>query len=294
MDHQTCDWSQVSGFYGPGAWAGYILASATTLYSIHRGPSKRTVQLAFIPVLYVHMAAIDLLKRIKLEEELSEQSLAAVVVVAWGLWSQAYVYVDTIVHAHFNPEGPKAMRQRLQTMTTLCSIIPAVAITTFFICLWEDMFAPAIGDKCEENWFNRQFLQHGAKGYVAILAGFFLENIIRGHRSAFNASDGTLRMCWQSTCTATWQLLIGFAGLSLVYSEAAVITLRFILEDSCISQTAFPLKPIAPQGIGEMDQIFSLLSGIGLVLCEVVPDSLRMMKPWTSSVSRNFLEQRAL
>jgi hypothetical protein len=171
-----------------------------------------------------------------------------------------------------------------------------MAITAFFSCVWEDVFAPAVGVKREENWFTRQFLQYGAKGFVAIVAGFCLESIIRGYRSAIDASDGTLRLCWQLICTATWQLLIGFTGLSLGYSEAAVITLRSILpvENSCISQTAFPLKPIAPQGIGEMDQIFSLLSGIGLVLCEVVPDSLRMMKPWTSSVSRNFLEQRAL
>jgi hypothetical protein len=71
------------------------------------------VQLGFVPVLYIHIAAIDLLKRIKLDEEFSEKSLAAVVVVTWGLWCQAYICVDTFIYEQHNPEDLKAMRQKL-------------------------------------------------------------------------------------------------------------------------------------------------------------------------------------
>jgi hypothetical protein len=76
---------QVSGFYGPGAWAAWSCAITSSWYIITRRSHEKAYTNLLLHVLYTNWAAIDVLRQETSHQLSSEPFAAAVVVTFWGL-----------------------------------------------------------------------------------------------------------------------------------------------------------------------------------------------------------------
>jgi hypothetical protein len=89
--------SKISGFYGPGAWAGWFLTLCASWYSIltRWSKCKRTHDI-LMHLVFTNWAAIDLVRRLRPRaEELDDEHHtgdygaigAAITITYWGLWN---------------------------------------------------------------------------------------------------------------------------------------------------------------------------------------------------------------
>jgi hypothetical protein len=294
--NSSLDFSQVSGFYGPGPWAAWLLAIISSFYSLCLRPGKATIPTILPQILYTNWAAIDLLRQVG-ADNLSFGSLtAAACITYWGLCQLLVlaIYMQ-VVHSD------NAVRARLLNIRTLIrvgSIVPIIAVcASIFQAIartyhhegevYEALGVVLVPGYMEDSW-------HSLKVYITPLAILmvpcFSYVFVRG--GVFRLRRFGIRL----QLYLGMFLSVGFFGFIFLW-----ISLMLPIHMLCILwlhttnlPTACFVKPCAPQSIKDWDQAFSLLCGLTFLLYEIGSDFLDMTKDRLDGVVEQFLSRRAI
>lgn len=139
--------AQVSGFYGPGTWAAWILGMTTSLGIIFRCLDSRATASLILPIVYTNWAAIDQRKQFKAPNVSLERQSSATGITLGGIWFMQIVLlrlrtcVNVAAAAHINSMG---------AMVLSGSVLPFIATTMtalhIYITKW-DHSAPEIDEQ---------------------------------------------------------------------------------------------------------------------------------------------------
>ena len=230
------DYAQVSGFYGPGTWAAWVITLVSSWILIFLG--DYTHNLHFMSyALYTNWAAIDLLRRTvqKTEDTQSQSAIAALAVVRVGI-SNACLQIGQCLHRSkdMNPQ-----RKRLADRRLLC-----IAIGLLLPVATNFLVVPYIyNDLAGHNTFSYIMLTVASAVTMYMVLG-------QNMNPANNLSGG---MFW----------LYAFFPLALYY-----VVWGSMNDSNVVLMKRCSLLPCAPQAITEWDQAFSLIVALFLFFYE--------------------------
>lgn len=248
--------SQVSGFYGPGTWASWVIALASSSISVMGGDTGVGYDV-IVHILYTQLAAIDLFRQLNRDDLSFGPLLAALVITFWG-------YAYNIVHFFLNakPEGGKFGPAML-----FGSILPCIALVTFTVhgyrtpeSLRTDLFAgtslsqeDASALLSSVNWL--MIFTFGLVGFsLAYAAVWICMDFKRGYSLFF----------------LIFMIIpvVGIIYVNLIGYFLVFVAVQFTWKE--IPDCHF-LKPCAPQSISEWDQAFALMCALIIFAYEKGP-----------------------
>jgi hypothetical protein len=294
--NSSLDFSQVSGFYGPGPWAAWLLAIISSFYSLYWRPGKATIPTILPQILYTNWAAIDLLRQFGIDNLSFGSITAAACITYWGLCQLLVlaIYMQ-VVHSD------SAVRERLLRIRTLIrvgSIVPTIAVcASIFQAIartyhHEGEVYEALGVVFVPGYVKNSL--HSLKVYItplAIIIGpCFCYVFIRGGVSGLRRYGVRLQLYWGMFASMVFLGFI-FLWISLMLP---IHMLCILWIHTTNLQTACFVKPCAPQSIKDWDQAFSLLCGLAFFLYEIGSDFLDMTKDKLDGAVEQFLSRRAI
>jgi len=256
------DIAQVSGFYGPGAWAGGLIAIVTTWYTTLFHIEKLVTPSTLAPILAINWAAVDLLVQIQAKDLAVYSATAAYTTTSWGL---LHMVLQHEVVGFLN-RSPATRIPR--ALLALGSVVPVVALVR---CAYRPLL---IQDLPKIAW--PLFLVHG----LALLALLYMLGLY------LNLSILDRGIESRSGSQTIWAYLARSARMvAPVFVVLASLLTPFMWFQGLNARSSCFIRPCAPHGIMEWDQAFSLLSGLALFAYEVGPDVVEFAR---RSIDRTF------
>jgi hypothetical protein len=260
FNYASADFSDVSGFYGPGSWAAWFLAMVSSLYALYRRPDKVTTLTIISPILYTNWASIDLLRRLWSDDDFTFGPVTAASTVA--CWGYFHVFsCATAISIQSDLQYAKR-HQKLRVMIYLGLIIPCVALgaLTYYP---RTTSADRKDDSSQvpvrfSDLFKTMYWLH------VITASTYMCGVTAIAQRSALVSNTILFLFWIYHMLPVATLISVLSGALWHYPT--------YMELSCC------YKPCAPQSIKEWDQAFSLLCGLVLFLYEAGPDILVISK----------------
>ncbi|KAF2740217.1 hypothetical protein EJ04DRAFT_518996 [Polyplosphaeria fusca] len=294
--------SSVSGFYGPGTWAGWSLTGLLAWYNILSASSTGSVRVQNIIVylLGANWAAIDTLRRLyrykntesQEEAEKMKGSIAAAVNVTY--WGMVVVIAQLLFMLWKKIQYPRS-RTTVAKILTIGAWLPALVFMVIFGIFnlqrnetherWAqlDETLPALYDS------SRGTIEHVAMLYGAAFLGLFFFVSLNVLLCAYILQ---IPLEWDALLGTT--LLVGFSvivvAISFVAGELSILnsflaftsifvnpfswliySISVLIEGGSLVKKSCFFMPCAPQEITEWDQIFALLVGLVLFGLEVWP-----------------------
>jgi hypothetical protein len=279
----------VSGFYGTGAWAAWILALTSSWYTIVWQPALKSNHDTLIHLLYTNWAAIDLFRQMKYENVLFGPLAAAATTTFWGLLHAALQLL--LVHVRIYKVDYSPRSKNILCLLLLGTVVPSIVSTAFFWGIADEGQAPAyklIVLPGSTHWTIGFFLSLClvfcfGLGVVLVLiiangTYFFQElrpgNSILGHGILMLLG---VILWWSFTSTPSNLLSFG------------VVLFRPHSPWRSIGGSSI-FKPCAPQGLEEWDQAFTLICGLVIFLYELGPELMtisRFCLDWTHTRCMN-------
>ena len=263
-EQSSSDPIQISGFYGPGAWAAWVITLIASWIPLLQG--DYTHNLHFIGyAIYTNWAAIDLIHHVSQVPPQDQQNwsdadkarldniAASLAVLQIGICQMiTQMCFFTGQHQHEESARPKlSLEARRRLVLTAGAVFPLSMV----------FYVPRFG-----------FLFQSLSLVVFIVGGIMGFCVV-----TFNVC----RLFW--SCAYIWDFVLEEYPFSPIFFILCLCSLIFIIffgsssqrEDLRLVHTRdiLPPKrcyfvPCAPQGIGEWDQAFSLLVAIFLFLYE--------------------------
>jgi hypothetical protein len=269
--------SQMSGFYGPGTWAAWIIALATSVIAVRKHHDDHAALSLIPPILYVNWAAVDLLKHLH-SEDLSLVASATSITLL-GVW---YLFLVQILLRTHDDEGcVKCQRRVIRGVCVLGFVIPFSALIAIILSTDGAMsIRKRHGVIFVSNTTGYELFIF----FIYMLVCFWYHALVawrvacpqRPHSpKKFDTADRIL--LW---CTFPFMPMEGPMYFEYVFEHAA--TLRG-LSDYHWTCTR---KPCAPQSITELDQGFALCCGVLLFVYEVGPDVVNFIRKRSKAVMR--------
>ena len=295
--------NKVSGFYGPGAWAGWFLTViASWIHLLKRGPGSWSDPTAWTYILGINLAAVDLicqfrfLPESRVKEATGSQSWnragevgAATVMIHWGLFHmvfQSYVllglYIDDIIRAP-------------ATVIAIGIVLPTCALfTEFWLTAGIDVpalfWASARNEVTKEQPYWMAIAALSGAAIVPAGASFFWLRGIEETVPTLAHSVGQYSPWLRKTIQKTTNLAVNTAiGVSMLAGSAAFAVhqlnfflcipfpaMRYVWEAYIVrrasSSRSCYFMPCAPQSISDLDQLTPLFVGLFLlVVTEIAP-----------------------
>lgn len=235
----------VNGFYGPGAWAGLVIAMTSVWYSTFFKASGPSTSSILAPVLYISWAAIDLLIQMESKEIATDSALAALTTTFWGMIHLLFNYV-ILASRNARLFGVIQSDQYPTTLPRLSCVLPWIALMR---CAFIPDAQPHILWKiCI---------------YVAAIFICFPWMGALPERRSYDYS-------WFGEPFVSMVDHLPSVGISVL----AIVLPAGLMPRVWDRPLACFLKPCTPQTIGDSDQAFSILVGLMLFVYEVGPDAL--------------------
>jgi len=246
MSESSPDYSQISGFYGPGTWAAWVITLVTSWIPILRNDHKHNLHYVTY-ALYTNWASVDLIRQMnqahqhakdfgEVDPAHSQNIIAALAVVRVGIfnaWLQ--IAVCHQMARDQNADTRKNIGRRLWCII-IGSLLP-VPVNFLVVPCFHEAIA---GDVTLGDFIFTVAVQTGS---LMILAQCFaFVDIHRDILTLFYALCRTVVLC-----AAVWG--------------------TFHSSDSFLDNRCY-VVPCAPQTIAEMDQAFSLLVALVFLLYE--------------------------
>ncbi|KAH7079919.1 hypothetical protein BKA63DRAFT_230658 [Paraphoma chrysanthemicola] len=268
--HGSFDVSQVSGFYGPGAWAGGLIAIFTTWYTTLFHVEKLLTPSTFAPILTINWAAVDLIVQIRAKELAVYSATAAYTTTSWGLLHMVLQYE---VVGFLNRSSTKRLPQMLLVFGC---VVPVIALLR---CAYRPIY---VQDLPKIGW--PLFLVHG----LALLAllymlGLYLNmSILDRNRDEPRSSQSFAAYLARSA-----------RMVAPVFVVVSSLLTPFMWFQGLNARASCFIKPCAPQSVKEWDQAFALLSGLMLFVYEVGPDIANLARERSGGSIGQFLHRGA-
>jgi hypothetical protein len=262
------DLQQISGFYGPGAWAAFLLAVLSSWYSIRYRLRKISILTVISPILYINWAAIDLLRQSSKHNVSPGPTVATVAVTYWGLWYlnlQCRYVVQAELNNLSDSHSLSGAHRATKVLFHLGGVLPTIALA---MCVHRvDVAVAAFTAKHSGITLHADFTKALAKvrwwDYVTIVSTVI--SLVATPASVVTTvmfTNTRFLLCLvvhiTSVSVTVW-LLAGPYALLLAWAPSHTSISCFI-------------KPCAPQSMGEWDQAFALLCGVVVFVYEVGPD----------------------
>jgi uncharacterized membrane protein len=270
--------SQISGFYGPGTWAAWILAIVSSVIALRKHHDDHAALNLIPPILYINWTAIDLLERLHTEEISHELVASAAGITLWGIWYLTWVQV--ILRTHDDDRCLKCQRRTIRAMCVIAFILPFIA---FIATILHVHFAASNSNRAERYLFKNMDKFNMIMFFVSMVA-CFRYHVLVAWRVAFPQRkhspakiDRFERVC----------LGVGVVGIIMLSLSCLVQTFQYSAElrDVKDYRWSCALKPCAPQSITESDQGFALCCGLFMFVYEIGPDVVNVCKKWIDAAT---------
>ncbi|OAK96144.1 hypothetical protein IQ06DRAFT_296936 [Phaeosphaeriaceae sp. SRC1lsM3a] len=269
--HDPYGFDQVSGFYGPGTWAGWVIAVTSTWLAILKGTHKLNYDLIG-HLLYTNWAAIDLIRQLRSDDPLIGPTAAAIVVSYWGMvhgFFQHFVLGIDDLHYHVRDDGDTDVAW---VVYAVARIVPVLALSGAVFHLMDEKaliwaHAPEAMDTAAmianfKNAFAWAFAVAGILFFFMYIKACFGHNLVV---AAVVVGCTVLPVfCMLAYCIVFWGFLFGAK------------------EPDC-----WFFKPCTAQSIAEGEQTFALLCALVYFVREIGPDMYSVMvhRHWVALTS---------
>ncbi|KAF2821934.1 hypothetical protein CC86DRAFT_94073 [Ophiobolus disseminans] len=270
--------SQVSGFYGPGALAAWILALLSSWYTVAHRPSTTTNYNIFLHVLYTNVAALDFF----LQLLHGTPSYAAVVApAAICYWGSLHTFVLQRCDS-FDVSRSIETILRFGTFLPATSLLVLLNIAT--INLWgsrigflevlfpEENIAPAM-QFVLQIWFSA--------GYIAALLTGLITLLFSIARIRWVTISQWFRACFFVALTPV-----------LLFSIILSTFIRITRLSTAGVRECSVYRPCASQSISELDQSFALVCGLVMFMFEMGADLFQIAQRLTTFLFDWYLSRR--
>jgi hypothetical protein len=264
------DISQVSGFYGPGAWAGGLIAILTTWYTTLFHVEKLVTPSSLAPILTINWAAVDLIAQMQAKELAVYSATAAYTTTSWGL---LHMVLQHEVVGFLN----KSPAVRIPQALLACGcVVPVVALVR---CAYRPL---TLQDFPQIAW--PLYLVHG----LALLALLYMLGLYVNLSIVNRSPDerGGAR-------NVTTYLARSARMVAPVFAILSSMLTPFMWFQGLNAQPSCFIKPCAPHSIKDWDQAFALLSGLTLFVYEAGPDIAQFTRERTGNSISRFLNRGA-
>jgi hypothetical protein len=259
--------SQISGFYGPGTWAAWVLALTSSLFALRKQPDNHAALNLIPSILYINWAANDLLKQPHTEESSLELVASASGISLWGVWYLSLVQMVLGAHDDCPSCGSKMRTMRL--MALLGFLVPFIAlIATIF---------HADGANLNGMLSDGSIINYCL--FILNMIGCLSYQIVVARRLAFPQRKRTPSKWSVEDRILGWYFVLSINRGSLLYTMN-VFQYAASLRDVEDYQWTCALKPCGPQSITESDQGFALCCGLLMFAYEVGSDILAYIRRW--------------
>jgi hypothetical protein len=269
--------SQMSGFYGPGTWAAWILALATSVIAIRKHHDDHAALSLIPPILYVNWAAVDLLKHLD-SKDLSLVASATSITLL-GIWYLNFVQI--ILRNHDDEGCLRCQRRIICGMCVLGFIIPFSALIAVILS--------TEGAMSIRNRHGVTFVSKTTEYYMFIFFAYISLCFCYQARVAWRVACPQ-RQSSPSKSNIIDRIFLWYAFLFMamegpMYFEYVFEHVATLRGPSDYHWTC-TRKPCAPQSIAELDQGFALCCGILLFVYEVGPDVVNFIRKRVEAVRR--------
>jgi hypothetical protein len=269
--------SQMSGFYGPGTWAAWILALASSVITVRKHHDDHAALSLIPPILYVNWAAVDLLKHLD-SEDLSLVASATSITLL-GVW---YLFlIQLILRTHEDEGCVKCQRRTIRGMSVVGFIVPFSALIAIILSTDGAM---SIRKRDGINFVSNTTGYELFIFFIYVLVCFWYHALVawrvacpqRPHSpKKFDTADRIL--LW---CTFPYMVMQGPMYFEYVFEHVASLRGPSDYNWTCTR------VPCAPQRITELDQGFALCCGILIVVYEVGPGVMNFIRKQVEAVMR--------
>ncbi|KAF2122824.1 hypothetical protein BDV96DRAFT_561442 [Lophiotrema nucula] len=316
---------EISGFYGPGAWLGWLLTIITSWYNLYRKPSARRPQDTIVFLLGTHWAALDLIHRTSLARKVTVEELngmqgsiaAAFLVTYWGL----FCALSQIMACFIQSSAQWAPLSRRGVILLFGAALPSISLANLFRLLGPFFNQP--------NTTNFERLSSIPALYIeGVEVQFLLLNfaaslgvasiillclvILTVVDNAFHTRQGLgfdpfelpaliIASLWlvapisaivnvKRTWNPLWWLVGGIFGpfFAMIGFMLPLFPIIFLIFGAYSPSKACYFMPCAPQSIYEWDQAFALCIGLCILVVEIGPDVLKpARRRWRSFWTRS-------
>jgi hypothetical protein len=274
----------ISGLYGSGTWAAWILAMAASVCTLQRPPDTYATLTMLPPVLYINWAAVDLLKELHTQHPSYEFVASTTGIMILGVWYLSWVQHCLDVRSYSATER-EILRMRILTLVGFT--MPTVALAASMISLdteaslWEvQPLEPSdtyviVGDNSYIRMMNGAVHITFAMGIVWMCLLHMIVALTVACPSQTHATDYVRALVFSRY--KLWHVIFVGGGMFVC---SAFSRSMFLLGDIAASEDQDTLwyscvmKPCAPQSITDSDQGFSLCCGLLLLAYEVGPDAV--------------------
>ena len=287
--------SNVSGFYGPGAWSAWFLTLLASWLAMLTGHPKHNWNIVAY-LLCANWAAIDLLRKgqqLSSKNTPSEQLAvsgpiaAPLSITSWGVFhaSSQLAYMNfsrsAMSYQWVNGEYRKSFQNAKNrcTILTLGIVFPLCAGIATFVRLHTGGLGFGSHSKAAAHvsltptfhWHGIEITRNGSiLDPIAFLIECFSIPVICitgvGHHDARGPFSGPRSRT--RNCLALFNLFTVVAPTCLLL--ACVFILSFVSHESLMDNRCI-FKPCAPQSITELDQAFALFVSLAMVAFEYFP-----------------------
>jgi hypothetical protein len=270
--------SQISGFYGPGTWAAWILSLVSSIIALRKHHDNHAALNLIPPILYINWTAVDLLKQLNVEDISHELRASAAGITLWGLWY--FTLVQKILGAHHDEQCVNCKLRTIRAMGVLGFIVPCIAlVATLF---HTDGAASNRMLPNGKHWFNShyKFWQTNRWNMILLILnitvccwyhvfGFYRVAVPQRQRALFKVDKFDRISGWIMAFFLSWGSMVYLVN-ALEYAAE--------LRDVTDYQWSCALKPCAPQSITESDQGFALCCGLFVFVYEVGPGAINWVR----------------
>ncbi|KAF2821932.1 hypothetical protein CC86DRAFT_94033 [Ophiobolus disseminans] len=293
--------ANVSGFYGPGAWAAWFLTVLTSWHATIRGDETHNLHhIGYL--LYTNWAAIDLIQQVRkfpagsmntTDDPLHPkgQLAAALTMTSWGVFNASLQYLHLYFYNSPWASFSTLRRRRRRTILGLSSIVPTFAGFFTFLHLsdyrpkteadiipafyWHGM-SPALHRQTITMLI--QLLLWSCLPCAALIGALLnLECRVLYAKSKMNfdfpKAPGSLKAF--ANCVALFfvvSIIIPAMVISVPFLVATTISRGKTLRKS------YMLLPCAPQKISDWDQSFALFAGLAMIGFEYGSTTLKWLR----------------
>jgi len=277
--------SLVSGFYGPGAWAGWIIALISSWNSLRKRPIAGPSYDTLLQLLYINWAAIDLIRQMNSDSPTFGPLAAAITITFWGL---ANTFAQMMYSLRIKNNSPL-------WLSVIGTALPSLALFSFLIFTRVNIGTPSAG--FVDVVFPAEDDQHRVKSILlkwlirgAIVTGLFLVTAAAVSWMADKKKSLPTRLSSMLVFVA----LMALAAISwccLFIFPIMFLALHRASEAKLPSGLLF--KPCTSQSISEWDQAFTLVCGLVMFTYQVVPDLIRTTQRFVTISFVRYMSRRS-
>jgi hypothetical protein len=271
----------VSGFYGTGAWAAWILALVSSWYAIIWCTAPKGSRDTLLHLLYTNWAAVDLFRQMGNDEVMFAPLAAAATITFWGLLHADLQLLLVFIRVFIPGYSPCSKN-------TLFFLLPGIAVPSIVLLLLVSGIQGEDSDPAYVRVVVPKFTDHKIifaiwvwtfpLGTVTAFLSFLYDHLEREMADVF-LDDYPFKVALSA-------VLRVMPWLFFIHSPSSLLRFSIILfgtQSPWGSKGGCSVfKPCAPQGLGEWDQAFTLICALAICLYELGPELVTSFYVWTN------------